>query len=346
MPISGGDRSQSAVPDAWDVTALIRDTGTWEDLLDALSEKIKQPRLLQRIVEKDLYVTEAIRHAIVPSEIYPNVRTVFKGGTSLAKAYPILNRFSEDVDVNIIPPSDQEFGHNRRKKARRELHARLDAGIPLGIEHRQTGSNFATSIISYEPAIPGDGGGLGVSFGSVLVEMNIREQPAGMYGPRPVTSLAGEAASGLDLSLLEEYPFLKPFEVLTADPIIAVVDKLDALNWRGELGSPEQVATRARDVYDLGCLLGHDTVRPKLNSDLVSEMHEIVVKSIPSGLAEKATSRPDDGFAAAKAFQPGHPSHDALKAEYPRIRHLVYSDEDWIEFEDAMGVIQGCAHLI
>ncbi|WP_419926567.1 nucleotidyl transferase AbiEii/AbiGii toxin family protein [Candidatus Poriferisocius sp.] len=291
-------------------------------------------------------MTEAIRHAIAPSEAYPDVRTVFKGGTSLAKAYPFLNRFSEDVDVNIIPPPGREFGHSRRKKARKELHTRLDEGIPLDIDHKREGTNFATSAITYASATPGSGAVLGMTFGSVLVEMSIREQPPGMCGMRSVTSLAGEAASELDPALLEEYPHLKPFEVLTADPAIAVVDKLDALNWRSESDNPEQIATRARDIYDLARLLSHVEVRAELNASLVSEMHEIVVKSIPPGLAGRATPRPEDGFAAAKAFQSGHPSNEALRGAYPRIRNLVYSDEDWIEFEDAIAIIHSSAHRI
>ena len=51
--------------------------------------------------------------------------------------------FSEDVDVNIIPPEDQPFGSSRRERARRELQARLNTGIPLPIEHKRYGDNSA-----------------------------------------------------------------------------------------------------------------------------------------------------------------------------------------------------------
>lgn len=333
-------------PAAWSINGLVEDKRVWEDLLDVLGERIKQPHLLESMVEKDLYVTEAIRHAIVPSSIYPDASVVFKGGTSLAKAYPIVKRFSEDVDVNIIPPPGKEFGHSRRKQVRRELHARLDSNIPLEMEHKREGTNFATTTITYTPSRSGSNSGAGVRLGTVLVEMNIRDQPQHMFGTRQVTSLAGEAAAELDWLLLEEYPFLKPFDVLTADPMIAVVDKLDALNWRGESDNPEQIASRARDIYDLARLLPHELVRPNLTSDLVSQMHATVLESIPTGLAGRATPRPEGGFAGAKAFQPGHPAHDALKAEYPRIKDLVYSDEEWVEFDEAMDIIQGCSHLL
>ena len=48
------------------------------------------------IVEKDYYVTVFLK-AIAQKE--PDI--VFKGGTSLSKCYHIINRFSEDIDLNI-----------------------------------------------------------------------------------------------------------------------------------------------------------------------------------------------------------------------------------------------------
>lgn len=49
------------------------------------------------IVEKDYYV------ALLLKEITKQVPyAVFKGGTSLSKAYKIINRFSEDIDLNLM----------------------------------------------------------------------------------------------------------------------------------------------------------------------------------------------------------------------------------------------------
>ena len=328
--------------------AALRNDIAWAEILHELADTLGEHQDVEEMVYKDLYVTEAIRHAIVPSAACPEALVVFKGGTSLAKAYPILHRFSEDVDVNIVPPPDQRFGDSRRKKARRELHARLEAGIPLPMEHERHGTNFATTTIHY-PSVPsatGGGSPGGLAFGEVLVEMNIRGQPPGTHSSQTVTSLAGEAAARLDPALLREHPLLRPFEVLTADPIIAVVDKLDALHWRSSSDDPDQVSGRARDLYDLACLLRHETVRPRLSSQMVAEMHEIVVDSIPSGLTARATQRPVDGFATSPAFQPGHPARRALQGAYPKLRHLVYSDENWIEFDEAVAVISNSSYLI
>jgi len=340
-------RGEPAAGCVQDIALLVASGEVWDAILAALADKFDLSQNIEQMVHKDLYVTEAIRHAVVPSVACPEALVLFKGGTSLAKAYPVLHRFSEDVDANVVPPPDQRFGDSRRKKVRRELHTRLEAGIPVEMDHNRPGTNLATTTIHYPPiSTRPDGGPGGVVFGEVLVEMNIRGQPPGTHSSRTVASLAGEAAAGLDPALLEEHPLLQPFEVLTADPLIAVVDKFDALHWRSISEDPSQVGDRARDIYDLACLLRHETVRPRLNSQLVAESHAFIVDSLPPGLLARATQRPADGFAASPAFEPGHPACRALRDAYPRLRHLVYSDENWIEFDDALAVIHDSSALI
>lgn len=47
------------------------------------------------IVEKDYYVTKMLRYLV---DVEPNI--IFKGGTSLSKCYGLIQRFSEDIDLN------------------------------------------------------------------------------------------------------------------------------------------------------------------------------------------------------------------------------------------------------
>ena len=330
-----------------DINSLVADTDLWDAVLDVVAEKIGPTQSVKQMVYKDLYVTEALRCSVVPSEACPQALVVFKGGTSLVKAHKIINRFSEDIDVNIIPPTEGTFGSGRRKRVRRELQARLNTGIPLPMEHRRYGDRFASTTITYPP-LTGDSMVIagGPTFGDVLVEMNIRDQPAETTNTATVTSLVGEAAAAIDPALLLEHPLLEPFEVLTADPIIAVVDKLDALHWRSLSDKPEDAGLRARDIYDLACLLRHEPTRETLSSDRVAEMHETVVDSLPTGLAGRTNARPDAGFAASPAFQPGQPAYEVLKANYPAIRQYVYTDEDWVTFDDALTIIHNSSHLI
>ena len=54
-------------------------------------------------VEKDFWVTEVLR-GIARCSADTGVSAVFKGGTSLSKAFGLIRRFSEDVDVIVIAP--------------------------------------------------------------------------------------------------------------------------------------------------------------------------------------------------------------------------------------------------
>lgn len=323
---------------------LLRSSHVWTELLDEIKNRLSNHHYCEEMAHKDLYVTETIRYAVVPSKLYSNVNVVFKGGTALAKM-SILRRFSADVDVNIVPPTNDEFGSGRRKQVRRELHARLDANIPFKIEHQRYGQNFARSQFRYLPE-SADIETSAATFGKVLVEMNIRGQPQGMWSYQPITSLAGEAASRLDPSLLEEYPILQPFQVLCVDPLVSVVDKLDALHGRASSDRPQQVSERTRDVYDLAVLLQHGTVQPHLNQDIVCSMHETVIETAPSVNAYRTYQRPTKSFADSPAFRRGHVAYETLRETYPRLQTLVYSNNDWIEFNDAIDIIHDSRNLI
>src|SRR5260370_16028534 len=56
-------------------------------------------KLRPAIIEKDYYVTETLRiiAAAAPDKI------IFKGGTSLAKGWNLIQRFSEDIDIFLDP---------------------------------------------------------------------------------------------------------------------------------------------------------------------------------------------------------------------------------------------------
>lgn len=64
------------------------------------------------IIEKDYFVTLMLKE-IVKSQ--PDI--LFKGGTSLSKCYKLINRFSEDIDLNLI--GDEKPGESKRKNLKK-----------------------------------------------------------------------------------------------------------------------------------------------------------------------------------------------------------------------------------
>lgn len=81
-----------------------------KELLKGLIEEIRiEKNIYPYIVEKDYYVTKLLKEIISRDHNF-----VFKGGTSLSKCYKIINRFSEDIDLNYdyngtIPTGAKRF---------------------------------------------------------------------------------------------------------------------------------------------------------------------------------------------------------------------------------------------
>ena len=74
------------------------------------------------IVEKDFWVCWALGHIFQAPAVAPHV--VFKGGTSLAKVFGAIQRFSEDIDLAVSPAalglSEQALNDAPSASARRK----------------------------------------------------------------------------------------------------------------------------------------------------------------------------------------------------------------------------------
>ncbi len=67
------------------------------------AEYFRERKLRPAIIEKDYYVTEALRLIATTS----GDKIIFKGGTSLAKGWNLIQRFSEDIDIFLDPTAFQ-----------------------------------------------------------------------------------------------------------------------------------------------------------------------------------------------------------------------------------------------
>jgi predicted nucleotidyltransferase component of viral defense system len=84
----------------------------------------------KRYVEKDWYAVRlaALVAGVAEEEAYP----VFSGGTSLSKAYGLIQRFSEDLDFKFgMPPGGLTRGQRRTFRNRIVAAVRSDAAFTL-----------------------------------------------------------------------------------------------------------------------------------------------------------------------------------------------------------------------
>jgi len=96
-----------------------------------IEEAASRRDLTPIIIEKDFWVCWTLRRLTTASGLKGHI--IFKGGTSLSKAYGIIQRFSEDIDLTIkrsAPPLDKvgspmetDIGSNERQRRTKALKA-------------------------------------------------------------------------------------------------------------------------------------------------------------------------------------------------------------------------------
>lgn len=101
--------------------------------MDALNAAADTSGLLPHLLEKDVWVVWSLQHLFAGP--YAE-HLVFKGGTSLSKAYSVIRRFSEDVDLtydiraiasDLVGDADAPLpaSKSQEKKWSKEIRARL-----------------------------------------------------------------------------------------------------------------------------------------------------------------------------------------------------------------------------
>jgi len=103
------------------------------------------------IIEKDYFVTYFLQQIVAKQ---PGV--IFKGGTSLSKCYKIINRFSEDIDLNVDTEA-AKLTEGQRKRLKQDILSIIEeAGFALeNADQIRSRRDFNHYVIDYgAPASP------------------------------------------------------------------------------------------------------------------------------------------------------------------------------------------------
>ncbi|MDE5762333.1 MAG: nucleotidyl transferase AbiEii/AbiGii toxin family protein [Bacteroidales bacterium] len=192
-------------------------------------------------------------------------RTVFKGGTSLSKAYGIGARFSEDIDVAISEA--WTLNGNQLKSLISHTSKSMTAGLEELVIPGLTskGSHYHKAYYLYPQAIDVSQVGA-IKAGQILIEINSFANPY-PFERCTVRSFLTDflLASGND-RFIEEYD-MQPFEVNVLDKRRTLTEKLVSL-FRSSLADQyiPQLSSKIRHFYDLHYLLQDKECRFYLNS--------------------------------------------------------------------------------
>ena len=209
-----------------------------------------RPRgLREAIIEKDYYVTEALR--IIEQEAGGKV--IFKGGTSLSKGWNLIQRFSEDVDIFLDPTAyDPALGKNaidRELKKLRDAIAMHPALTFVAKESQAIGGFGRNDCFEYVQKFAGTGD----IRNRVLVEAGSAsgKEPTERIG---LQSYVGQYLqdTGFSLGADDEGPFemrLLHFRRTFVEKMFAIHGKVDAYKKTGR-----EIGGYARHYYDLYCL--------------------------------------------------------------------------------------------
>ena len=218
-------------------------------------------KLRPAIIEKDYYVTEALRiiAAAAPDKI------IFKGGTSLVKGWNLIQRFSEDIDIFLnaraFKPALGKNAIDRELKNLRDIVAAHPALTFVAAESKTIGGFGRNDRFSYTQRF----GGTGEVANRVLLEAGTasgREPTTvvelrsylGQFLEETQTSLGAEDEGRFPLRLLH---FRRTF-----------VEKMFAIHGRVEILKRDRtpLGTYARHYYDLFQLASQAEVIAMLKS--------------------------------------------------------------------------------
>lgn len=211
------------------------------------------------IIEKDYYVTLFLKKIV---QLQPNI--IFKGGTSLSKCYKVINRFSEDIDLNIDTESKPTEG--QRKKLKEHIVSIINKfGFTLdNADNVRSRRNYNRYIVDY-PTV----------FSSNFLKEHLIIETAVYIKAYPCEKLQATSIiydylkqNGYD-DLIAKYG-LEAFEVNVQTASRTLVDKLYAL---GDYYLSDAVQEHSRHIYDIYKL--SDIVSLDANlKQLVSEVFE------------------------------------------------------------------------
>ena len=283
----------------------------FEQAVIQATEHFRDRGLRPAIIEKDYYVTEALR--IVAAN--DGEKIIFKGGTSLSKGWNLIGRFSEDVDIFLDPLAFRPvLGARAINRELKRLRDSLNAHPALAFlkEGSQTIGGFGRSDrFVYAQRF----GGPGEVSGQVLVEAGT----ASGREPTETVELRSYLATflseqGLSLEAEDEGSF--PMRLLHFRRTF--VEKMFAIHGKVELLKRDErpLGSYARHYYDLFHLAAQEAVVAMLVSDeygaIKSDYDEI-----SRAYFERSYFAPDDmSFAHSDALFPPAVLAEAIGAEY------------------------------
>lgn len=288
----------------------------FSELIQVTAEDMDIPPLY---IEKDYWVTYILK--LLSSSEYIDI-AIFKGGTSLSKAYKVIERFSEDIDLAVI---SHQLNSNEIKKLIKNIEKKLLDGNFKEIQTPQTskGSQFRKTVHQYSKIEDGD---FGHANENILLELNSFTHPH-PYLKKSITSYIHDFLETNAAELITEHE-LESFDVNVLDYRRTFCEKLSAIA-RASFECDDELSTlkeKIRHLYDIYFLMKQDDIKIFLQTeDFIVMMNNVRI--------DDQTQFTNSGWASVKlystlVFSDTEITLDKLKTFYNSIfSTLVYGNK-------------------
>jgi hypothetical protein len=301
------------------------------------AEHFRTRGLRESIIEKDYFVTEALR--IIEREAGDKI--IFKGGTSLSKGWNLIQRFSEDIDIFLDPGSySPVLGKNGIDRELKKLRDAVGKhpGLTFVDKESQTIGGFGRNDrFEYRQNFAGTGDirnrvlvEAGTASGKQPTERVKIQSYVGQFLEEQGVSLGADDENSFDMRLLH---FRRTF----VEKMFAIHSKVDAFK---KTGKP--IGGYARHFYDLFCLADRPEVLAMLKSDEYAEIKADYDRISTEHFPKSYVRPPEMSFSKSDALFPPPSLSAALSAEYEsQCRVLCFGPAPaWIEVQNRFNEIR------
>lgn len=314
---------------------------------EAFQEAAAQLGLSKAIVEKDFWVCWSLKQLFaLPS--FGN-HMIFKGGTSLSKAYDVIHRFSEDVDLSLDraqlgfegdrDPENPDLSGKKQKQLLQELQdaaeaevsgpllaeiqAAFDASLDQGFSLTVDPDDAQTLLFAYPSLSDGAGGYVKpivrFEFGARGVHLPAEDREISPYVHQAFPDLLG--SGGVNVKVLGvERTFWEKATILHMlyhqDPTKPLADRMP------------------RHYYDMAQLIGHEAKGRAVDSLGLLEQ----VAHHKSVFFKAAWANYEDAKPGSLRLMPNAELAVALRRDYSGMREMIIGDAPG--FDDILDAIE------
>lgn len=239
---------------------------------DVIKSAAKILGMPQEFVEKDYWICQILQRL---SRHDKSQFAVWKGGTSLAKAHGLINRFSSDVDIAVLT---ETMSQNQQKK----FVTRIGHDTTVDLEETDMGAEtiknnrFRKTYHSYKSAISERNESLAFLGRYVIVEINTYGNPY-PYERKLVKSFITEVFERQGLQeAIAEYD-MAPFELNVLDRRRTMCEKIVSLLRFSFTENPlDGLASKIRHFYDLHFMSKDEECQKYLSGDFPANLVELI----------------------------------------------------------------------